>query len=148
MGYIIRNAEYEDISDILDMENSLFSMPHTREQLVSCLDRERHIFPVAVEDGGKVIGYAEMTVVIDEGYISNVAVSESFRRHGIAKNIINNLAESGANRSLSFMTLEVRESNDAAIKLYEGCNFSVAAVRKNYYTEPKENALIMTRYFN
>jgi ribosomal-protein-alanine acetyltransferase len=148
MDFLIRNARESDINVILSIEKQCFSMPHTREQLVSCLDESMHVFPVAVREDGSVLGYVEMTVIVDEGYISNVAVAQPFRRQGIADSLLGYLINYGIESSLSFITLEVRESNDAAISLYKNHNFKIAGFQRNYYTEPKENAIIMTRYFN
>ena len=86
-----------------------------------------------------------MMTVLDEGYISNVAVSPAFRRRGIASALIRALLDRARERNLSFVTLEVRESNAAAIALYEGFGFRPVGRRKNYYDAPKEDAWIMWR---
>ena len=87
-----------------------------------------------------------MSYVLDEGYISNVAVSAEYRRQGIADALINKLCERAEELDLSFVTLEVRKSNDPAIALYSKYGFVPVGERKNYYEQPRENALLMTKY--
>ena len=98
-------------------------------------------------DSGKVLGYAGVLVMADEGYITNVAVFPEYRRHGIGAAIIEVFMNFARGNDLAFLTLEVRPSNTAAIALYEGFGFEEVGRRKNYYDLPKEDALILTRYF-
>ena len=146
MNYTIRPACEGDIAAIYEIEQSCFTMPHTISQLTSCLDSSRHIFPAAVSDTGEVLGYVEMSYIIDEGYISNVAVKDACRGCGIASAIMDYLISEAEKLSLSFITLEVRESNAPAIGLYLKKGFEKVAVQNNCYSQPKENAVIMTRF--
>ena len=84
--------------------------------------------------------------VLDEGYITNVAVSPDCRRQGIGRALIAELAERAKRAGLAFVTLEVRASNTPAIALYEGAGFKPVGVRKNFYTAPSEDAVLMTLY--
>ena len=93
-----------------------------------------------------MLGYVGMMFVLDEGYISNVAVAPAFRRRGIADALIAELLRRADALSLSFVTLEVREHNIPAISLYENNGFVRVGLRKNYYQKPCENAVLMTRY--
>ena len=96
---------------------------------------------------GRVLGYAGLMVVADEGYITNVAVFPEYRRQGIAAQILQVFVQFAAANHLAFLTLEVRPSNAAAIALYQGFGFEEVGRRKNYYDLPKEDALILTKYF-
>ena len=87
-----------------------------------------------------------MSIVIDEGYIFNVAVRESYRNKGVATALINELITYGKKNNFSFITLEVRESNLPAISLYSKFGFIKAGERKDYYSNPKENAILLTKY--
>ena len=87
-----------------------------------------------------------MMTVLDEGYISNVAVAPEHRRKGCADALITALLSRAALRELSFVTLEVREHNEPAIALYRKHGFVPVGLRKNYYEAPVENALLMTCY--
>ena len=98
------------------------------------------------EAGESVLGYVGMMFVLDEGYISNVAVSPEHRRQGIASALIGELLRRAEELRLSFVTLEVRESNAPAIALYERFGFAPVGRRKGYYDAPKEDAILMTRF--
>ena len=84
--------------------------------------------------------------VLDEGYISNVAVSAGYRRQSVGDRLIDALVARGRDLRLSFLTLEVRRSNDPATALYAKHGFVPVGVRKNYYVKPKEDAILMTLY--
>jgi ribosomal-protein-alanine N-acetyltransferase len=102
---------------------------------------------VAEDAAGQVLGYAGVQVILDEGYITNVAVRPAARRSGIASSLLDVFVRFAAANALRFLTLEVRPSNADAIALYEKFGFTEAGRRKNYYEQPKEDALIMTRFF-
>ena len=103
-----------------------------------------HVFLVAEDTEGCVMGYVGLMYVLDEGYISNVAVTPERRRQGVADALLDCLEKRARQIGLSFMTLEVRRSNFSAIKLYEKHGFCSVGERKNYYTAPKEDAILMT----
>ena len=85
-------------------------------------------------------------MVLDEGYIANLAVKKAYRRQGVAEALLSKVIETAKENNLSFVSLEVRESNTPAIKLYEKFRFSKQGVRKDFYRSPKENGLILTKY--
>ena len=93
------------------------------------------------------VGHGGFTAVLDEGYITNIAVHPDHRRKGIAYMLTEELKNKATELKLSFLTLEVRESNLAAIKLYEKSGFQVVGKRKSFYSDPKEDAILMTYYF-
>ena len=101
-------------------------------------------FFVAVCDG-EAAGYVGMNTVLDEGYITNVAVSGRFRRQGVADKLIEALDRCMAEKSLSFISLEVRVSNAPAISLYEKNGYKKIGKRKDFYRLPTEDAYIMTK---
>ena len=96
---------------------------------------------------GDVLGYAGLLVAADEGYITNVAVDPSRRRQGVAAQLLQVFDDFARGNRLAFLTLEVRPSNAAAIALYEGFGFREVGRRRNYYDLPKEDALILTKYY-
>ena len=146
MDYEIINASEKHTEQLEKLEKICFSMPWSRDFLLSQLPDDRHIFIVAAE-GEKVLGYVGMMYVLDEGYISNVAVAPECRRKGIADALITELIERCEALELSFVTLEVRAGNAPAISLYEKHGFSPVGKRKNYYDFPKEDAILMTKFF-
>jgi ribosomal-protein-alanine N-acetyltransferase len=145
MSLCIRDAKPSDLERLEELERQCFSLPWTREQLESQLPDLQHVFLVA-DENDRVLGYVGMMAVLDEGYISNVAVASEARRRGIGRALVEELLDRSEKLSLSFVTLEVREHNEAAIALYAGLGFVPAGLRKNYYDSPKENALLMTKY--
>lgn len=145
MEYRIVNAELRHIEQLEQIEQACFSMPWTREQLESQLPDSCHVF-IAAESGEAVLGYVGMMYIIDEGYISNVAVAPEYRRQGIADALIDELTRRAAALNLAFVTLEARQSNSPAIALYKKHGFVPVGVRKNYYELPKEDAVLMTKF--
>ena len=133
------------LDDVYIIETECFSHPWSKQSLEEEMNNETSLFLVAKEEN-EVIGYIGMSIVIDEGYIFNVAVRESYRNKGVATALINELVTYGKKNNFSFITLEVRESNLPAISLYSKFGFIKAGERKDYYSNPKENAILLTKY--
>ncbi|MDR0314845.1 MAG: ribosomal protein S18-alanine N-acetyltransferase, partial [Oscillospiraceae bacterium] len=98
--------------------------------------------------GEKVLGYIGMRFVLDECYITNIAVTLRHRREGIGKKLVIQACKEAKGREAVFITLEVRPSNEAALRLYEECGFLKEGMRTNFYTSPDEDGIIMTKRFN
>lgn len=143
---IIRNAEEKDLEQIEALEQACFSRPWPIDMLRRQLPSDRHEFLVAVR-GEEVLGYIGMLHVMDEGYISNVAVKEPARRNGVGSKLVEAMMRRCEALSLLFVTLEVRASNEPAIRLYDSFSFVPVGRRKGYYDAPKEDAVLMTRYW-
>ena len=139
---VIRNVTEEDIAQIAEIESECFSSPWNEQMLKSQLG-DKHIFLAATDDKG-LLGYVGLMHVLDEGYISNVAVTSSARRKGVADALIEQMRRCAEALELSFMTLEVRVSNVPAIALYSKHGFKEVGRRKKYYEYPCEDAIIMT----
>ena len=101
---------------------------------------------LAALEGDAVLGYIGLMHILDEGYISNIAVSEIHRGKGVACALVNAMKVRGAELGLSFLTLEVRTSNRAARALYTKHGFTEVGRRKGYYEKPAEDALLMTLF--
>lgn len=139
------NADHLD--EVAELERVCFSTPWSRNMLAEELDNALSAFLVALGDDGKVVGYAGLQVVVDEGYIANIAVWPEYRRQGVASQLLQVFLDFAQGNHLAFLTLEVRASNYDAIALYGSRGFRSVGRRKNYYEHPKEDALIMTREF-
>lgn len=138
----------DHLEELEKLERICFSRPWSRKMLAEELENQCAAFLVAEDSvSGRVLGYAGLMVVADEGYITNVAVFPEYRRQGIAAQILQVFLQFAAANHLVFLTLEVRPSNAAAIALYQGFGFEEVGRRKNYYDLPKEDALILTKYF-
>ena len=146
MGFRIVNASPRHLPELETLEKRCFSLPWTEEMLMGQLPDDSHEFLAAESESGGLLGYVGMMTVLDEGYISNVAVAPEQRRQGIADALITELLERAALRALSFVTLEVREHNVPAIALYAKHGFAPVGLRKNYYEAPVENAILMTKF--
>ena len=143
MNITIGNASEALLPQIQRIEQQSFSVPWTEQMLRMQLAPDSHVFLTAATPDG-VVGYIGMMYVLDEGYISNVAVRPDFRRRGVADALLRELETRARTLRLSFLTLEVRESNAPAISLYEKHGYHIAGRRKNYYEKPAEDALLMT----
>ena len=139
------NADHLD--EVAELERICFSVPWSRNMLAEELDNLLSAFLVALDDSDKVVGYAGVQVILDEGYITNVAVRPECRRQGIAAKLLQVFLDFAKANQLAFLTLEVRASNYDAIALYGSRGFRSVGRRKNYYEHPKEDAIIMTKEF-
>ena len=146
MYYEIVPMDRSHIEQIAELERNCFSTPWSENLLTDALFDPQASFIVAEDDEGNVLGYAGLHVVLDEGYIDNIAVEEAARRHGVASALLDVFCRFGQ-ANLAFLTLEVRASNAAAIALYQKHDFAQVGLRKNYYQNPREDAIIMTREF-
>lgn len=135
--------EERHLDTLAEIEKACFHTPWSADMLREELGKG--IFLVAEQDGA-VAGYVGCQTVLDEGYITNVAVSPDCRRQGIGRALIAELTERAKRAGLAFVTLEVRASNAPAITLYEGAGFRWVGVRKNFYTAPAEGAVLMTLF--
>ena len=146
MYYEIGPMDRGHIPQIVALEQACFTSPWTETMLSDALFDPQASFIVAEDGEGNVLGYAGLHAILDEGYIDNVAVEPDARRHGVASALLDVFCRFGE-VNLSFLTLEVRASNQAAIALYEKHGFEQAGLRKGYYQKPREDAIIMTRTF-
>lgn len=138
----VRKMTASDIFTVAAMEQRMFSDPWSVESFRSALKASNQFFIVAEQDD-RIVGFAGMLCVLDEGQILDIAVDESYRRQGIACEMLRELMTYGIMHGLSLYTLEVRESNAPAIKLYRANGFSAVGRRKDYYTKPTEDAVLM-----
>lgn len=143
MSVTLRPAAHSDLPALTALEQACFSHPWSEKSLVGTLDSGRSLFLLA-EQAGEPLGYLGMEYVLDEGGITNVAVFPAHRRQGIADALIKELLRRAKALGLATVTLEVRAGNAAAIALYQKNGFVPVGRRKNYYTAPTEDAILMT----
>lgn len=134
----------DHLDEVAELERVCFPDPWSRNMLKEELENDLAAFLVALDERGAVAGYAGLQVVLDEGNILNVAVRPDCRRRGVAKQLLQVFLNFAKGNRLSFLTLEVRASNYAAIALYGSRGFRGVGRRKNYYEHPREDAVIMT----
>jgi len=126
------------------LEKICFSDPWSERSIASELNNKLAFWLVAVE-GETVAGYIGSQTVMDETDMMNVAVHPDFRRQGVAEALVNKLVENLKRMGSHCLTLDVRASNAPAIALYEKLGFSEIGRRKNYYRNPREDALILRK---
>lgn len=139
----ISKMEDRHTAEIAQIERECFSEPWQEEQLREELDNDCAVFFVAEADG-KTMGYIGCHVVLDEGYITNVAVGKHYRGFGIGYALVSKITVYAKENQLSFVTLEARESNRSAISLYKKSGYKVVGKRRSFYTLPIEDAVLMT----
>lgn len=142
---LVRQAGPADADAIYEIEKLCFPDPWSRESVRFELEENPRAFYVVAEHTGKVVGYAGLWWIEDEGHITNVAVAPGFRHRHIGEGIIRVLLDFTLREGIRHHTLEVRRSNEAAIGLYTKFGFQVEGVRKGYYRHGGEDALIMWR---
>ena len=135
----------DDISQVAEIERQIFSIPWSEKAFKDSMESDNTIYIVAKEDNN-VAGYAGMYLSFEEGNITNVAVNPSSRRKGIGEKIVRDILNRAYEKGVRDVFLEVRETNSAAIALYEKIGFKEEGIRKNFYEKPKENALIMWKH--
>ncbi len=143
--YVVK-AEREHIKEIAELEKICFSDPWSENMLLEWIASGNKLF-VAIENG-RFLGHIGISTVLDEGYIANVAVKPECRKKGVATLLVERIFALASDEGLSFVSLEVRESNSPAISLYEKMGFKTEGKRKNFYRNPDEDALIMTKRFD
>ena len=133
-----------DVPQVAELEKACFSDPWPESVLSHELENELSLW-LAAKTGDTVLGYIGSQSVLDEADMMNIAVRESARRQGIAKKLIAALCTRLAQKGVRSLTLEVRDSNEAAIGLYESLGFLQVGKRPNYYFHPKEDARILRK---
>ena len=141
---ILREMLVEDLDQVIKIERELFSPPWTREGFFTYLTHKDAMFLV-VEEKGEILAYCGLLMVLDEGDITNVAVRPDRQREGIGHFLMDSLIRLAQEQGVTTIHLEVRVGNDTAIRLYERMGFTRDGIRKQYYTDPVEDALLMKR---
>lgn len=140
----ITPASLNDTKAISDIEKSSFSTPWSENAIRESMDAGTAFYVARFKN--KIVGYMGLSKIAGEGYVTNIAVLPEYRRLGIGKKILHYVIDN-SKAELEFISLEVRVSNNAAISLYEKFDFQRVGLRKRFYTDPTEDAIIMTKYF-
>ena len=144
---IITNMNDGHVSQVVQLEKLCFSDPWSENSVASELENPLSLWLVA-EKNGAVVGYVGSQTVMDETDMMNIAVHPDHRRQGIAEALIEALIAVLKRKGSRSLTLEVRISNENARRLYEKLGFCQAGIRKNYYRNPREDAIILRKEWN
>jgi ribosomal-protein-alanine N-acetyltransferase len=131
------------IDQVVEIEKVSFHVPWSKNAFQSELYLNSRAYYIVALDGAKVVGYGGYWKIIDEAHITNIAVHPDHRRTGIAGQVLERLIAMAHEDEIKRMTLEVRVSNAAAIRLYEKAGFVSVGTRKKYYSDNNEDAYIM-----
>lgn len=148
MEFVVRRFKIKDIKSLGDLEKECFSRPWSEESLLTEFSKQNSFCFVAITpQNSKIIGYIGCYSVLDECYITNLAVSHLARGQGVGSTLVERVLKEAMQRNFAFVTLEVRTSNVVAINLYKHAGFKEQGIRKAYYSNPTENAILMTKFF-
>ena len=139
----LRRMTLADASAVHAIEAATFAIPWSLQSFEEEMTRNACARYIVAEEDGTVLGYAGAWLILDEGHITNVAVTKSRRGEGIGEALMRALMQYAANLGVTYMTLEVRRSNETAQSLYRSLGFIQVGVRKKYYEDNGEDALIM-----
>ena len=139
---LIRRMTLEDVDAVHAIEQATFPRPWSRDDFVREMTVNACARYLVAERAGRVIGFAGAWIVLDEGHITNIAVEESQRGRGVGRQLTKGLLQYAANLGVDYMTLEVRRSNERAQRLYQTLGFEYVGVRKRYYEDNGEDALL------
>ena len=142
----IRGAKSGDLDAMAEIEQQVFSNPWHPDTFKSLLQRDRVKLLVAEDDQGGVAGYAVFWWVLDQAELANLAVREESQHRGIGSALLDEVLKAAAAEGAASVFLEVRMSNSAAYRLYEGRGFFQISVRKGYYRNPPEDARILVKF--
>ena len=142
---VVRLMTTDDLDGVMLVELDSFLAPWSRSAFEEELSQNRLARYLVAVDNEAIIGYAGTWLVINEAHVTNVAVSGQRRREGLGRLLMEKLMDLSRDSGMDSMTLEVRVSNEAARQLYQQLGFVEAGLRKNYYSETKEDALILWR---
>ena len=142
MELVIKPLTEEYVDQVCVLEEEAFSMPWHRESFLEMIENVNACYLVGIINN-QVVASCGLRNIVGDGEITNVVTATDMRGKGIGKMMLLKLMEQGIQMGVEAFTLEVRKSNEAAIHLYEKLGFVTEGIRKNFYEEPKEDALIM-----
>ena len=138
----------EHLDRIAEIEALCFSTPWSRKSFADSMANEQVISLFTATLNNEIVGYICLFHLFEEGELLNIAVCPNYRKRGIAQQLINKMFELFKQKDITRITLEVRESNNNAKNLYLKNGFKPIGIRKNYYTSPLENGIVMEKTFD
>jgi ribosomal-protein-alanine N-acetyltransferase len=135
----------QDLDEVMIIENESFALPWSRESYEAELENQYANYLVC-DCAGEVAAFAGMWTVYEEAHITNVAVGKEFRCQGMGRNLMLEEEKLARSKKAERIILEVRPSNSAALTMYQGLGYIFTSIRKQYYSNNQEDALIMTKY--
>jgi [ribosomal protein S18]-alanine N-acetyltransferase len=140
---VFRLMREEDIDQIVNIEKLSFTIPWSKDAFYNELNKNQYATYLLIEDDEKIIGYCGVWIVIDEAHITNIAILPDYRGRKLGEALLGKVIEMAKEMGAKSMTLEVRVSNSVAQNLYRKFGFENGGIRKGYYTDNQEDALVM-----
>ena len=144
---VIRPLRREDVPEVVTIERDGQPSPWSDKQFIDEIEKIAAAQPMVAEVQSQIIGFLAIWFVVDEIFLNNIGVAVHARRKGIASTLLDWLFEIGRQKNCASIQLEVRESNAAAIALYEKAGFERCGLRKRYYSDTGEDAILMHYLF-
>ncbi|WP_071396428.1 ribosomal protein S18-alanine N-acetyltransferase [Bacillus tuaregi] len=141
--YSFRMMNIEDIDQIMEIEHQSFTLPWSREAFYNELTQNQFANYHVIEVDDRIVGYCGVWIVVDEAHVTNIAILPKYRGMKLGEALMGKMIEAAKEHGAITMTLEVRVSNTIAQSLYRKFGFQGGAIRKNYYTDNQEDALVM-----
>jgi len=138
-----RTMEEQDLDAIMVLEHKCFTMPWSRNAFYNELHQNQYAHYLVLEENEQIIGYCGAWLVIDEAHITNIAILPTFQGRGLGEALLCEMIEQCREKGIERITLEVRVSNIVAQGLYKKLGFTEGAIRKNYYSDNQEDAIVM-----
>lgn len=142
-SFTFRFLSEKDVNEVLKIEHASFTLPWTEEAFKNEFKQNKFAVYIGLEDEGRLIGYCGVWVIVDEAHITNVAVLPEYRGLKLGEALMKKIMEISSEMGARTMTLEVRVTNYIAQSLYRKLGFQDGAIRKSYYTDNREDALVM-----
>jgi [ribosomal protein S18]-alanine N-acetyltransferase len=142
-SFVFRYMKEEDIDQILEVEHASFTTPWSREAFYNELHNNKFAVYIVLEEDNKVVGYCGAWIVIDEAHVTNVAILPGYRGRKLGEALLKEMMSVATEMGAKSMTLEVRVTNQVALSLYRKLGFQDGGIRKNYYSDNQEDALVM-----
>ncbi|MBA1333988.1 MAG: Ribosomal-protein-S18p-alanine acetyltransferase [Firmicutes bacterium] len=142
-GVVVSLMSMEDLEGVVEIEKASFAIPWSWQAFVQELKNNRFAHYLTAKLGDEVIAYGGMWFVLDEAHITNIAVHPGYRSKGIGSLLLEEMIRYAVDKGIESFTLEVRASNYTALRLYKKKGFLEAGVRKGYYSDNNEDAVIM-----
>ena len=140
----IRLMKETDINQVLEISSLSLKESWSMASFINELSNPLARYLIA-EKGNKILGFAGVWIIVDEGHITNIAVHPKYRGYGIGKELLSSMIDYAKEWQINSFTLEVRPSNIIAQNLYNKFQFKEEGIRKNYYADNNEDAIIMWR---
>lgn len=138
----------EDVQEVYDIEKNTFAIPWSLKSFLNDINNNKCARYLVACIDNRIIGYCGIWIILDEGHITNIAISKDFQGKGIGFSLFESIIEYSSNLCVKYITLEVRKSNIIAQNLYKKLGFYSVSTRKNYYEDNHEDALLMVSEIN